>query len=240
MHDERPYGRGGRRAAIERYYRLHARIYDATRWSFLFGRGEIVRKLAAVASPRAVLEVGCGTGSNLRRLCRAFPQAEITGLDVSAAMLDAARRKLGRPSRRVRLLHGAYDAPVSGGGAFDLALFSYSLSMINPGWRRAIDCARDDLGAGGLIAVVDFHESRSRLFERWMRANHVQVAGHLLPVLKATFRPRLVEVRSAYLGLWSYLTFIGSAATRLSSSKCAAGAPRTPAGSRARPRRSRA
>ncbi len=28
---------------LERYYRFHSRIYDATRWSFLFGRDKLVR-----------------------------------------------------------------------------------------------------------------------------------------------------------------------------------------------------
>ena len=33
--------------------------------------------------------------------------------------------------------------------------------------------------------------------------------GHLLPRLQERFRPDIAEVRRAYLGLWSYLTFLG-------------------------------
>jgi S-adenosylmethionine-diacylgycerolhomoserine-N-methlytransferase len=32
--------------AIERYYRFHAPVYDLTRWTFLFGRSGILRKVA--------------------------------------------------------------------------------------------------------------------------------------------------------------------------------------------------
>ena len=48
-------GSAGEPTAIERYYRLHSRIYDATRWSFLFGRAAILREVAKVASPRRIL-----------------------------------------------------------------------------------------------------------------------------------------------------------------------------------------
>ncbi|MBK9054941.1 MAG: class I SAM-dependent methyltransferase, partial [Chloroflexi bacterium] len=29
---------------MERYYQFHARLYDATRWSFLFGRSTILQQ----------------------------------------------------------------------------------------------------------------------------------------------------------------------------------------------------
>ena len=37
-------------SAIAQYYRLHARIYDLTRWTFLRGREKLIR-LAASALP---------------------------------------------------------------------------------------------------------------------------------------------------------------------------------------------
>lgn len=40
--------------------------------------------------PRAVLDLGCGTGQLTRRLSARFPTAAVVGLDVSAGMLGAA------------------------------------------------------------------------------------------------------------------------------------------------------
>jgi S-adenosylmethionine-diacylgycerolhomoserine-N-methlytransferase len=161
------------------------------------------------AQPARILDVGCGTGDNLVRLYRAFPTAELTGLDLSEAMLEVARKKLISQGCLVDLVHRAYDRPLAPAGTYDLLVFSYSLSMFNPGWQEAIECACQDLDRGGYIAVVDFHNSRFPLFKRWMSLNHVRMDGHLLPRLESRFHPEICKVQSAYGGLWSYFLFLG-------------------------------
>jgi S-adenosylmethionine-diacylgycerolhomoserine-N-methlytransferase len=199
-----------RREALASYYRLHARVYDATRWSFLFGRGALVRALAA-RRPGRVLEVGCGTGRNLQELARRCPGAELTGVDLSPEMLARARRRLGSaPPGQTRLVGVPYADPFAQPGApFDAVLFAYSLSMMNPGWQQALEAAAADLRPGGLVAVVDFHDTRSPAFSRWMALNHVRMDGHLLPALEQRFAPLERAVRPAYFGLWRYVHFLG-------------------------------
>jgi len=198
------------RSQLKGYYRLHAAFYDATRWSFLFGRNQIIRDMAGCPRPlRRVLEVGCGTGKNLAPLCARYPEAAVWGLDLSEDMLRVARKRLARHGHRVRWLQQAYDAPVGSGGEFDLVLFSYSLSMFNPGWQEAITAARQDLAPGGCIAVVDFESSAQPWFRRWMGVNHVRMEGHLLPFLEKHYRPRLRQSSPAYGGLWRFFRFIG-------------------------------
>ena len=192
---------------IESYYRLHAGIYDATRWSFLFGRNAILRALDG--TPARILEVGCGTGKNIAGLCRRFPQASVTGVDLAAPMLERAARKCAPFGARVHLLQRAYNAPLDAGG-FDLVLFSYALSMFNPGYVEAIAAAHSDLSPGGRIAVVDFHDTPLPLFARWMRVNHVRMDAQLLPELRARFDSETDELRRAYGGVWRYLFFVGS------------------------------
>jgi S-adenosylmethionine-diacylgycerolhomoserine-N-methlytransferase len=199
----------GKRGSVENYYRWHARIYDATRWTFLFGRSAILADVAGLTTPVRILEVGCGTGRNLAGLCRRFPNAAITGLDLSAPMLDVARRKLARFGSRVGFLHRAYDAPLGDLTGYDLVLFSYALSMFNPGFETAIRAAAADLAPGGCIAVVDFHATRFRVFERWMGVNHVRMNGQLRPLLQSSFQPQLDRVEHAYGGVWQYMTFVG-------------------------------
>jgi len=197
-------------AVLSRYYRGHARLYDATRWSFLFGRTALIRSLACFSPPpRNILEIGCGTGSNLLRLVRQFPEAAVTGLDLSADMLARARRKLEKDQLPVTLLHQRYDRPLYPEPVFDLIVFSYCLTMINPGWERAVDAALRDLRPGGRLAVVDFHDTPFAGFRRWMGVNHVRMDGHLLPSLDARCQPVERTLSNAYSGSWRYFMFIG-------------------------------
>ncbi|MDZ7659193.1 class I SAM-dependent methyltransferase [Fodinibius sp.] len=53
---------------VAQYYQLHAPIYDATRWSFLFGRTKLIKQIPALPANAQILEVGCGTGKNLIQL----------------------------------------------------------------------------------------------------------------------------------------------------------------------------
>jgi S-adenosylmethionine-diacylgycerolhomoserine-N-methlytransferase len=199
----------GLETAVERYYRLHAPVYDLTRWTFLFGRSDILHQVAAEGSPERILEVGCGTGRNLAELGRLFPRARITGLDLSPAMLERAKKRTSPMGGRIELLRQPYDRPLHRSPNFDLVLFSYALTMFNPGFDAAIETAARDLAPGGRVAVVDFHDSTSAWFKRWVALNHVRVNGKLRPILQKQFAPLYDEVRPAYGGIWRYLLFQG-------------------------------
>ncbi len=93
---------------------------------------------------------------------------------------------------------------------YDLVLFSYALSMLNPGWQEAIRRGVTELKPGGMIAVVDFHATPFAWFSRWMRVNHVRMEGHLLPGLQQHFETVSAEIFRAYGGLWTYFRFTGT------------------------------
>lgn len=190
-------------------YSAHAVWYDATRWAFLFGRKTVVQHLPA--HPRqTLLEVGCGTGHNLRYLARAHPGWQLVGLDVSPDMLALSAKATAAFAGRVRLLEQPYGAGVPAlPHPVDQVLFSYSLTMFNPGWEAALDQALADLKPGGHIAVVDFHHSSARVFQAWMASYHVRLDGHLLPALEARFEPVFRSIRPAWGGLWRYFLFVG-------------------------------
>jgi len=55
----------------------------------------------ALASPRRVIDLGCGPGNSTDVLAGRWPDAELTGIDSSRAMIDAATRS--HPARRWRI-----------------------------------------------------------------------------------------------------------------------------------------
>ena len=57
-----------------------------------------------LASPRWIVDLGCGSGASTARLAIRWPDAEIEGLDRSKAMLTDAREKLPR----IRFLEGDF------------------------------------------------------------------------------------------------------------------------------------
>ncbi len=196
---------------MRRYYRLQSKIYDATRWTFLFGRNQILKLLPFPENaPIHLLEIGCGTGYNLARLARLFPKAKLTGMDVSGDMIRQAAKNTRLFGDRITLIEKPYMPDETAfTNQVDAVLFSYSLTMINPQWRDLILKAKSDLKPSGAIAVVDFHDSRFSWFKRHMGNNHVRMDSHLLPLLQAEFAPLVEEVKPAYGGVWYYLLFVG-------------------------------
>jgi len=195
---------------MERYYRFQSKIYDLTRWSFLFGRRRIIRELPLDTDEAlSILEVGCGTGFNLQQLACRFPKARIKGMDVSPDMIRIAHRQLRNLGERIELVEAPYGPGAVPAHYFDLILFSYSLTMINPQWGQLIRQAFRDLKPGGYIAVVDFHNSRFSWFKRHMSNHHVRMDSHLLPLLQELFHTEKSAVHPAYGGVWEYLTFLG-------------------------------
>lgn len=198
-------------AKLRDYYRWHSRIYDLTRWAFLFGRWGLVQLAARGPAPARILEIGCGTGSNLVGLARVFPSAQIVGLDCSADMLAIAQRKSSSFAGRIALHHGTYPSEAFGSQPFDLIVFSYCLSMINPGFQQLLRQCASDLSPGGRLAVVDFHDTPFGAFRRWMGLNHVRLDGQLLPALEACGLERVhTEVMPGYAGVWRWFHWVGT------------------------------
>lgn len=166
------------RAFLNTYYGITRHIYDVTRRYFLFGRDDTLRELLTQPWSRLV-EVGVGTGRNLRHLARRRPSAEYGGLDASDEMLA----HVGERFPEAHLRHGfAEDEDLSTllpGGRPERILFSYCLSMVGDP-AAAIENARRALAPGGKVVVVDFGDMRSApaklgplMHERGLRPFHV-------------------------------------------------------------------
>lgn len=179
---------------MDSVYRHQRYIYDFTRKYYLFGRDRLIRDLNLAPGAR-VVEIGCGTGRNLVKMARRYPEARFYGLDASAEMLKTAEKAVARAglSHRIRLAQGLAEdlSPAMFGleTAFTDAVFSYSLSMI-PDWKQSLSkaCAAVSLGR---IHIVDFGDLEglgavvSRLLRLWLRIFHVTPRVEILQRLES-------------------------------------------------------
>jgi ubiquinone/menaquinone biosynthesis C-methylase UbiE len=84
---------------LERYQRI-ARVYDLLDLPFEHRRYRHIRPQLFQGLSGRILDAGVGTGRNIAFYPR---HAEVTGIDLSPAMLARARRRLGETTARVTL-----------------------------------------------------------------------------------------------------------------------------------------
>jgi ubiquinone/menaquinone biosynthesis C-methylase UbiE len=149
---------------VARYDRV-APWYRFGEWTILLAPGFRRRAIARLGLKpgERVVEVGCGTGRNLRLLREAVGgEGEVIGVDASAGMLAEAQKTISRGGwRNVTLIHGdaaklALDEPV------DVAYFSLSYSVL-PDRDPALDAAWNAVRPGGRLAIMDAGMPDSRL-----------------------------------------------------------------------------
>lgn len=108
-----------------------------------------------------VLDLCCGTGSSTAGLRAAWPDAEITGLDFSAGMLEVARAK---PELRATFVHGDGMDPAASGctGPYDGILMAYGIRNM-PDPDLCLSRLLHLLKPGGVIAFHEYSVADSRL-----------------------------------------------------------------------------
>ena len=180
---------------MDKMYRRQRHIYDLSRKYYLIGRDEAIARL----EPRpgdGVLEIGCGTGRNLVKAARAYPEARFYGLDVSREMLDTAAASIARAGLSSRIAIAQADATafdpeaLFGRTRFERVMISYTLSMIPP-WREALAKALDVVAPGGSLHLVDFGDCSGlpgpfkTALRRWLAAFDVTPRDDLGETLAA-------------------------------------------------------
>jgi len=107
---------------------------------------DLLAALPAIEA-RCAVDLGCGPGNSTELLAQRFPGAELSGVDSSADMIEAARKRL--PQVRFETVGiEAWSAP----GPFDVILANAVLQWL-PDHAALLPALARRLGQGGALAI---------------------------------------------------------------------------------------
>ncbi|WP_371665961.1 methyltransferase domain-containing protein [Streptomyces sp. NBC_01241] len=153
---------------IGRHWADHPDRYNA----MLAGFDAPLFDAAAIAAADRVLDIGCGSGHTTRTAARRAPRGRVTGVDISAPLLERAR-SLTPAAQYPSVSYesgdaqthpfepGGYDVAISRGGvmffADHIAAFTHIAGALRPGGRLAFICPqppRADSGESKVLGLL--------------------------------------------------------------------------------------
>ena len=128
-------------------------------------------------TPADILDLGCGVGMSTFALREAYPQARVTGLDLSPYFLSVARYR-GRESEQIKWVHAAAESTGLPDNSFDLVSACLVFHELPATAARAIITeARRLLRSGGYLTIMDMNP-QSPVFKK--------MPSYVLTLLKST------------------------------------------------------
>ncbi len=113
------------------------------------------------SNPQGVLDVACGTGDVSFRLHELFPDAQITGLDLSPGMLEIAKKKLSAmdesAKKHISFIEGDSLKMPFADDTFDMVTVAYGVrnfEHLEDGYREMLRV----LKPGGVLCVIELSE----------------------------------------------------------------------------------
>ena len=197
---------------VERVYEKLASSYDLFFGPTLHPGRLVARDRMGIRPGDHILEVGVGTGIN----ASLYPaNCQITGIDLSASMLDKARQKVKREGlRNVRLLEMDAAKTTFADDTFDIVYAPYLISVVPDPVTVAREMRRI-CKPGGKIIILNHFRSANPILSRVERTIspltvHIGFKSDLdLPAFlaQAELRPESIE-KVNVPKIWSLVTCI--------------------------------
>ena len=120
------------------------------------------------AAGSRVLDLGCGTGLELEEYFSLNPDAKVTGIDLSEAMLNALKAKF--PEKELELIHASYfDAPF-GENCYDAAVSVESLHHFPAEMKATLyEKLHAALKADGIFVLTDYFAESEELEKEYFQ-----------------------------------------------------------------------
>lgn len=184
-----PYGSGRTKdKEVEAMFDNIAPAYDFMNTAMSFGLHRhwrdtalkmLLSKLKNVASPE-ILDVATGTGDVAFAINHRLPQAEITGIDLSAGMLDIARKKKSEscPDANIDFMQGdSLNLPFDD-NSFNAVTVAYGVRNFADLHKGLSEMCRV-IKPGGLLCIIELSEPATP----FMRFFYRLYTSHIIPTL---------------------------------------------------------
>jgi malonyl-CoA O-methyltransferase len=156
---------GARKARIARAFSLQAGAYDDVAPVQRLAAGRLAERIGQRAvPPRRILEIGCGTGFLSARLAGMFPESDLLLTDISPAMLQHCRARLGE-GPRYQVLDG--EQPEALTDKFDLIASSLAFQWFDD-LRGGMETLGHLLAPGGRMVFATMGRGS---FTEWRQAH---------------------------------------------------------------------
>jgi tRNA (cmo5U34)-methyltransferase len=142
----------------------------------------IAQPIPCTKAELRILDIGCGTGLELGPIFQRAPNARITGVDLSARMLECLRSKYASRLGQMTLIQGSYlDVPF-GEAHYDYAVSVMTLHHLKPRRKGGLyERIRQALKEGGKYIEGDYVVSEEKagqmLAEYREKMNRVKGSG---------------------------------------------------------------
>jgi demethylmenaquinone methyltransferase/2-methoxy-6-polyprenyl-1,4-benzoquinol methylase len=188
--------------AVRKTFTDWAPIYNPTH-GWTLPKRRAARLALALKPGDRVLDLACGTGLNFPHLRELVGKhGQVVGADLTAAMLDIARKMINRRCWTNVEVHEADAANLPfPDGSFDKVLVSFALNII-PEYQRALEEVRRVLIPGGRFVALEMRAG-IHFLPAWLQPlPHicaVDMSHDTLSAIKRVFQD--VEVSNYWMGM---------------------------------------
>ncbi len=123
---------------------------------------ELIMDLPDYESP-SVLDLATGTGDLVLEVAKRYPDARITGVDLTQAMLDIAKKRCAGLNAEFRIC--SIDCLNFPEKSFKLITAGYALRN-SPNLQKTLSQIYSCLSDDGIVAILDFAKPESKLFQK--------------------------------------------------------------------------
>jgi ubiquinone/menaquinone biosynthesis C-methylase UbiE len=137
-----------------------------------------ILKSAITQTPQDILDLGCSVGMSTFALQTAYPQANLTGLDLSPYFLAVANYRAQQRQTKINWIHAAAESTGLANQSYDLvSIFLVCHELPQSATREILAEARRLLRPGGHLAIMDMNPE-SEIYQ--------QMPTYILTLLKST------------------------------------------------------